>query len=101
MPALNALVSEAVDVVVHCDRTSAGLAVSEIVCVEDLAGGHDATRFTTTEVFRRPRHGEPLSWTGNLPVRAARALRDAGHDLRSLLGAEAWDEDRAERFVAS
>jgi pilus assembly protein CpaF len=101
MSALNALVSEAVDVVVHCARTRAGLVVSEVVCVEDFAGGHDATRFTTTEVFRRARHDEPLTWTGNLPVRAARALRDAGHDLRSLLGAEAWDEDRTERFVAS
>ena len=75
--------------------------MGEITCVEDFAGGHDATRFTTTEVFRRASHDEALTWTGNLPVRASRALRDAGHDLRALLGAEVWDEDRAERFVAS
>jgi hypothetical protein len=29
-------------------------------------------------------------WTGNLPVRAARALADAGHDVRRLL------DDRAD-----
>jgi pilus assembly protein CpaF len=92
MSALNTLVSEAIDVVVHCSRTKAGLRVSEIVCVEDLAGGSDATQFTATEVFSRPRHDLPLAWTGNLPIRAARALRDAGHDARTLLGASSWDE---------
>ena len=53
--------------------------------VEDLQGGLDATQFTVTEVFRRPGPDQPLAWTGNLPVRAARALAAAGHDVRHLL----------------
>jgi pilus assembly protein CpaF len=85
LSALNTLVSEAVDVVVHCARTKQGLRVTEIICVEDLAGGLDAAQFTATEVFARPRHDLPLPWTGNLPVRAARPLREAGHEVRELL----------------
>jgi len=90
LSALNTLVSEAVDVVVHCARTKHGPRVTEIVCVEDLAGGPEATQFTVTEVFGRAGHDAPLAWTGTLPVRAARPLRDAGHDVRSLLGASPW-----------
>jgi pilus assembly protein CpaF len=86
LSALNTLVAEAVDVVVHCARTPHGLRVSEILCVEDLAGGPESTQFTATEVFNRSRHDLPLSWTGNLPVRAARPLREAGHEVRELLG---------------
>ncbi|HEX6235827.1 MAG TPA: ATPase, T2SS/T4P/T4SS family [Acidimicrobiales bacterium] len=85
LAALNSLVSESVDVVVHCERTPAGPRVVEVVCVEDLAGGAEATQFTVTEVFRRPGPGQPLAWTGNLPVRAARVLADAGADVRQLL----------------
>jgi pilus assembly protein CpaF len=92
LSALNSLVSEAIDVVVHCARTKHGLKVSEIVCVEELAGGLDSTHFTVTEVFGRPRLDLPLTWTGNLPVRAARPLREAGHDVRELLGAGSWDQ---------
>jgi hypothetical protein len=55
------------------------------VCVEDLQAGPDATQFTVTEVFRRPRTDAPLRWTGNLPVRAARSLEEAGYDVRTLL----------------
>jgi pilus assembly protein CpaF len=84
MSALNTLVSEAVDIVVHTTRTPEGLRVSEVVAVEDLSS-LDATHFTVTDVFhRRPR--EPLRWTGNIPVRAGRALADAGYDVRTLLG---------------
>ena len=86
LSALNTLVSEAVDVVVHCARTKHGLRVSEILCVEDLAGGPESTQFTATEVFSRSRHDLPLTWTGNLPMRAARPLREAGHEVRELLG---------------
>jgi pilus assembly protein CpaF len=101
MSALNTLVAEAIDVVVHCARTSAGLRVTEIACVEDLAGGADATQFTMTEVFSRPRHDLPLTWSGNLPIRAARPLREAGHDTRALLGSSSWDgRDEAPRFEA-
>ena len=92
--ALNALVSESIDVVVHCTRTAGGPRVTEVVMVEDLQGGLDATQFTVTEVFRPPAPDQPLAWTGNVPVRAARALADAGHDLRHLL------DDRADAGVA-
>jgi pilus assembly protein CpaF len=85
--ALNALVSESIDVVVHCVRTPAGPRVSSVIAVEDLTGPADATQFTTTEVFARPRPGAALAWTGQLPVRLGRALVDAGHDVRALLGA--------------
>jgi hypothetical protein len=86
MPALNSLVSESVDVVVHCARDKDGPRVTEIIAVEDQAAGYDATQFTVTDLFRRPRHDRPLEWTGLLPGRAARALEEAGYDLRQLLG---------------
>jgi pilus assembly protein CpaF len=85
LTALNSLVSESVDVVVQCARTPSGPRVTEVVMVEDLAGGADATHFTVTEVFRRPGADEPLAWTGDVPARAVRALADAGHDIRDLL----------------
>jgi pilus assembly protein CpaF len=85
MTALNSLVSESIDVVVHSARTPLGICVTEITCVEDLAGGADATHFTTTEVFARPGPDAPLAPTGALPVRAARALREAGADVHDLL----------------
>jgi pilus assembly protein CpaF len=83
--ALNTLVSESIDVVVHCTRTAKGPRVTDVVMVEDLQGGLDATQFTVTEVFRRPEPDQPLAWTGDVPVRAARALADAGHDMPRLL----------------
>ena len=86
MSALNSLVSEAVDVVVHCTRTGDHVRVSEVVAVEDLQTGRDSTAFTVTELFRREVAGAPLTWTGNLPARAARALELAGYDVRELLG---------------
>ncbi len=85
MSALSALVSEAIDVVVHCVRTSGQVRVSEIVAVEESQAGPEAMQFTVTELFRRQRADEPLAWTGNLPVRAARSLEEAGYDVRSLL----------------
>ena len=88
LSALNTLVAEAIDVVVHCARTKQGVRVTEIACVEDLAGGSESAQFTVVEVFGRPRHDHPLAWTGNLPSRATRALREAGYDVRALLGAE-------------
>lgn len=83
--ALNSLVSESIDVVVQCARTPSGPRVTEVVTVEDLAGGADATHFTATEVFRRGGNDQPLQWTGDLPARAARPLADAGCDVRALL----------------
>jgi pilus assembly protein CpaF len=82
--ALSALVSEAVDLVVHCARRGTELRVTEVLAVEDLQVGAANVTFTTTSIFARARFGDPLSWTGNLPVRAARALELAGFDIRSL-----------------
>ena len=85
LSALNALVSESVDLVVHCARSGDRTRVTEVVAVEDLQGGDDATRFTTTTVFGRARHDAPLEWSGAVPVRAARAFEQSGFDLRALL----------------
>ncbi len=85
MSALNTLVSESVDLVVHCSRGPAGPQVSEIIAVEDLVGGFDAAQFTVTDLFNRNGPDRPLRWTGNLPTRMDRALRAAGLDLRQLL----------------
>jgi pilus assembly protein CpaF len=87
LAALNSLVSESIDVVVHCARTPLGPKVTEVVMVEDLAGAADATHFTVTEVFRRAGHGASLTWTGDVPSRASRPLADAGFDVRALLAA--------------
>ena len=85
MSALNSLVSESIDVVVHCTRNRDGVRVAEIAAVEDLAGGPDALQFTVTDLFTRDPDQNTLRWSGNLPVRASRALRDAGFDARVLL----------------
>ncbi|MHB8505992.1 MAG: CpaF family protein [Acidimicrobiales bacterium] len=89
LPALSALVSEAVDVVVHCSRVEAVPRVTEVVAVEDLNVGAESVAFTTTTVYERPRRRAPLAWTGNLPVRAGRSLELAGYDVRALVGADA------------
>jgi len=85
LTALNSLVTEAIDVVVHCARTPAGPRVTEVIAVEDLSASPDGTAFTVTEVFRRDGIDAPLAWTGQIPQRLARPLRDAGVDVRSLL----------------
>jgi pilus assembly protein CpaF len=90
LTALNSLVSEAIDVVVHCSRVRGRPRVTEIVAVEDLQTGPEGAAFTVTEVFGRPRWDAPLRWTGNLPTRCARAFEEAGVDLRRVLGAEVW-----------
>ena len=89
LSALSALVSEAIDVVVHCTRTHGQVRVSEVAAVEELQTGRDGTQFTVTELFHRPRWDEPLAWTGNLPVRAGRFLEEAGYDVRALLDVRA------------
>ena len=89
VPALNSLVSEAIDMVVHCTRIGDEVRVAEVVAVEDLQTGRDSTAFTVTELFRRERPGAPLTWTGNLPGRASRPLEMAGYDVRELLDATA------------
>ncbi len=85
MSALNALVSEAIDLVVHCIRTPMGPRVGQIVAVEDLQAGPEATQFTVTDVFDRERIDQPLRWTGQMPVRMQRATDQHGFDLAELL----------------
>ena len=91
MSALNSLVSEAIDLVVHCRRGPNGPRVSEVTAVEDQAGGPAATQFTTTDLFSRPGPDAPLSWTGNVPSRLAHAFDEAGYDVAELLSR---DDDR-------
>jgi pilus assembly protein CpaF len=91
LSALNTLVSESIDVVVHCTRTKTGPTVTEIVTVEDLASGPEAAQFTVTPVFESAGADAPLAWTGNLPIRAGRHLSMAGIDARSLLDPSAKD----------
>ena len=89
MSALSTLVSEAVDVVVHCARIDGKVQVTEILVVEDLQTGQDATSFTTTQVFTRASSDEALLWTGNMPSRPAKALASAGYDM-SVLQKNRW-----------
>src|SRR5262249_7036100 len=92
LAALNTLVSESVDVVVHCTRTARGPRVTEVALVEDLAGGAEATHFTVTEVFRRARGEAPPAWDGRGAGPGGRALGgpvrrrpEAAHDAGGLL----------------
>jgi len=91
MSALNTLVSEAIDVVVYCSRGKQGPRVAEVIVVEDLVTAQNATQFTVTEIFQRRGYDHPLEWTGNIPVRPARAFADAGIDLHGLLHRQAGD----------
>ena len=88
MAALNSLVSEAIDVVVHCVRTSDGPRLSAIVCVEDPVGPPDGTHFTFTDMFVRASDAGELRWTGLVPTRVAAALGSARIDVRELLRSE-------------
>ena len=86
LSALNSLVSESIDIVVHCSRAASGPRVTEVIAVEDLAAGPEAAQFTVTQVFSRPGAERELVWSGNLPIRSERALAAVGIDQRSLLG---------------
>ena len=83
--ALNHLVAEAIDLVVHTERVGNGIEVSEILAVEDLIGSADSVHFTVTELFGRTGRGQPLRWTGHVPVRLGRLLATAGVDVVALL----------------
>src|SRR4051794_35538722 len=85
LSALNTLVAEAVDVVVHTERGPDGPRVTGVVAVEDLAAGADATQFTLTEVFSRRTLRDPLLPTGVVPSRLGATFDRAGIDLTSLL----------------
>jgi pilus assembly protein CpaF len=92
--ALNTLVSESIDVVVHCMRGPSGPRVSSILAVEDLTGPADATHFTVTEVFTREEPSAPLTWSGQLPTRLARRLAEHSHDVRTLVDAHLSSMER-------
>jgi pilus assembly protein CpaF len=85
MTALNALVTEAVDVVVHTARVDGVPQVTEVVTVEEQQTGAAAAGFTVSELFARPTPDAPLRWTGAVPLRCARPLTAAGYDVRTLL----------------
>lgn len=85
MAALNDLVSQAVDVVVHTVRTPDGPRVNQIACVEDLTATATSTAFTMTEVFKRSPHSGRLEWTGQVPQRAGEDMAAAGIDITSVL----------------
>ena len=87
MAALNSLVTEAIDIVVHCSRLDGVPRINEVIAVEDQQTGEGSPAFTVTEIFRRETPDAPLTWTGVVPIRCARALTAAGYDVRSLLDA--------------
>jgi len=91
--ALNTLVSESIDLVVHCARGPMGPRVTEIVAVEDLASGPEAAQFTVTQLFARPHPDDQLVWTGNLPVRLGRALEESALSIHELLGRDVRADD--------
>ncbi len=74
--------------VVHCARQGPDVRVTEVLAVEDLQVAAGTVAFTTTSVFARSRFGDPLEWTGNLPVRVTRPLELQGFDVRALTGGE-------------
>jgi pilus assembly protein CpaF len=82
--ALNNLVSEAVDLVVHTERGPNGPQVTEILAVEDHTAGPEAVQFTTTELFKRQGDSGELRPTGLLPLRATQELARHGFDARRL-----------------
>jgi pilus assembly protein CpaF len=89
MSALNTLVSESIDLVVHCGRGPDGPFVTEILAVEDLTAGPEATQFTVTELFHTNGPHSGLRPTGEIPQRLTRVMRAAGLDVRALLDEQA------------
>jgi pilus assembly protein CpaF len=85
MSALNALVTEAIDLVVFGARGPAGPRVMEIIAVEELASAADGTQFTATDLFARRAYDQPLTWSGNMPVRLAKSFAAIGVDVAALL----------------
>ena len=85
MSALNNLVSEAVDVVVHCQRSDRGPRVTSVMCVEDLIGPDAGTQFTATDVYSQAPDSDLIQWTGLIPERLSRVFSESGCDLRRVL----------------
>lgn len=86
MSALNTLVSEAIDVVVHSERGPHGPRVTGVVAVEDLIAGAEAAQFTLTEVFRRRTVHEQIVATGSVPSRLGALFERAGLEISSFVG---------------
>lgn len=84
--ALNSLVSETIDLVVHTERGPNGPQVSEIAAVEDLTAGPESVQFTITEVFNRKNSAGELRWSGDIPIRSSARMERNGVDIRSLVG---------------
>ncbi len=85
MVALNSLVTEAVDLVVHCSRYDGVPRVDEVIAVEEQQTGVDSPAFTVSELFQRATADARLTWTGTVPERMRRPIAEAGYDLRALL----------------
>ncbi|MFV0317949.1 MAG: CpaF family protein [Microthrixaceae bacterium] len=80
LDALNSLVAESIDLVVHTQRGPDGPAVTSILAVEDLAAGTDAVNITSTEVYARDDNGA-LVPTGVMPTRLRDRMATYGVDL--------------------
>lgn len=83
--ALNTLVTESIDLVVHSVRTESGPRVAEVVAVEDLASAAESMAFTTTTLFAQPHPDDSLQWTGNVPARLNGRFEQHGLDLLAAL----------------
>ncbi|MEZ5237496.1 MAG: ATPase, T2SS/T4P/T4SS family [Microthrixaceae bacterium] len=92
LSALNALVADSVDLVVHTERTPPGPRVTSILAVEDLAAGTEATNLTATEVFTRTSSG--LQRTGSTPVRLRERMGRRGETLP-------WEDRDPDRSAAA
>ncbi len=92
--ALTNLVSEAVDIVVHCARVGSKNIVTEIVAVEDLQSGAESGTFTTTTLFERATPDAPLQWTGNFLDRSAKPLAALGYYITTAGGGHVQGSDR-------
>ena len=97
LTALQGLISESVDIVVHCERTTRGPRIMEIIAVEDHQGGLESASFTTTELLRRSHPDGPLRWSGQIPIRLTRQLESEGVDLIALLRRCAGADTGADR----
>jgi len=86
LSALNTLVSEAIDVVVHSERGPDGPRVTGVIAVEDLIAGAESTQFTITEVFTRRTMRDQIEWTGSVPARLSTLFDRAGLNVNDYLG---------------
>ncbi len=84
MAALNALITDSIDLVVFCERVAGRPRVTEIVAVENQLTGADSPALTTTPVFGFA--ACTLTWSGRAPERLAeRCSKRAGLDLQRIL----------------